>query len=132
MVFFAGLLCNTTSILVALFTMAFTRYLVFKVIYINLSEGSYRETNTLLASNRAQSCRQNLKLHYLIIYLQTAWNIIIFDIKKESTRRSSIKWTKILFQDDMYYIANFKYLLKIRILSNNKCRKQILKFIRNT
>ena len=84
-VFFAGLLCNTTSILVALFTMAFTRYLVFKVIYINLSEGSYRETNTLLASNRAESCRQNLKLHYLIIYVQTAWNIIIFDIKKEST-----------------------------------------------
>jgi len=53
-------------------------------------------------------------------------------IKRESTRHSSDKWTKTLFQDYLHCIANLcatvLNILSKEIISNNtKCRKQTLK-----
>ena len=58
-------------------------------------------------------------------------------IKRESTRRSSNKWTKILYRDYWHHIANFcvtalNIFSKEIIPSNTKGRKQILKFAWNT
>ena len=59
------------------------------------------------------------------------------DIKTESARRWSNKWTKILYQDYLHCIANFCRALLIIfskqfISSNTKRRKRMLNFVWNT
>ena len=58
-------------------------------------------------------------------------------VKTESTRSSSNKWTKTLYQDYKHRIANFcttvlNIFSKKIISSNTKRQKQLLNFVRNT
>ena len=64
------------------------------------------------------------------------WPKRTWKVKRESIRSSINKWRKTLYRDYLHRFANFcatvLNILSKEIISNTKCRKQILKSILNT